>query len=592
MNPTDINLLDPELQMLINNKESGYNYRERRQDDWTENYTLYRDRVVINRLTQRQSVNLPLMKLAIRTNLKDVDDMPVIYFTNRSNNKQKEVYQNEHWKETLKQNNAEIQDIVDKKQQMLFGRTFDQWQIINGKIKWTIQDPADITVDRYVDPSDLDSARWLIHSHIFIPISVLEDDPDYDKESLKSIRAFFSTDEGLIKSESNEQSYLKKQQKMQDMGLIDALDPVLGETYVELTMHFVKFKDKEDSEEQIYLFVEAEDMEIIMKKPLAEVIGSTKDDYWKTHFPYNSWADDVDRQDFWTDAVADIIRNPNKIANAWFSQLVENRTLKNLNMNIFNSNIEGFVPQTWTPQAWGMYGIPVPPGQKVEDVFHQMPVQDLSDSLDEMNFIIAMIEKATGATPTKQGVQTANKITLGEVELALNEATERVKGMSKYYTPAWHKRAEKYLKLIEAAHDKLDPMTIYKKGRNTDDIYERTIIPNDWMDDAGYGIKIWSQDEKNTKDLQSMQKWDVVKKTMPDNPKVDDIHKRKLLEFVDAEPDDINSIMEYEKQKQEALMNPMGNGVVEGQIMPNNGIGAQFSPPNQPALQPQPGGVG
>ena len=50
----EITVIDPELQVLLGNKQDGYNYRERRQQDWTENYTLYRDRVTINRLTQRQ----------------------------------------------------------------------------------------------------------------------------------------------------------------------------------------------------------------------------------------------------------------------------------------------------------------------------------------------------------------------------------------------------------------------------------------------------------------------------------------------------------------------------------------------------------
>src|SRR3990167_4149977 len=116
----------PEVEMLRRNKTSGFNYRERRQSDWDENYTLSRDKVVINRLTQRQSVNLPLMKTVLRTTLKDIDDMPVILMENLSNDKQKEVFLNEYWKWTLDVNNAELQDIVDKKQELMFGRTFDQ----------------------------------------------------------------------------------------------------------------------------------------------------------------------------------------------------------------------------------------------------------------------------------------------------------------------------------------------------------------------------------------------------------------------------------------------------------------------------------
>src|SRR3990167_6235602 len=102
---------DPEFLMLQRNKESGYNYRKRRHPNWDENYELYRDKVIVNRLTQRQSVNLPLMKLVMQTLLKDIDDMPVLYFENLDNDKEAETFKNEYWKWTSEQNSMEIQDI-------------------------------------------------------------------------------------------------------------------------------------------------------------------------------------------------------------------------------------------------------------------------------------------------------------------------------------------------------------------------------------------------------------------------------------------------------------------------------------------------
>lgn len=42
-------------------------YRERRHSEWTENYILYRYRVVTNRLTQRQSINVPYITTMIST---------------------------------------------------------------------------------------------------------------------------------------------------------------------------------------------------------------------------------------------------------------------------------------------------------------------------------------------------------------------------------------------------------------------------------------------------------------------------------------------------------------------------------------------
>jgi len=543
---------NPELEMLRLNKQSGYNYRERRQPDWLENYTLYRDKVTVNRLTQRQSVNIPLMKQTIRTLLKDVDDMPVLFFDNLDNDKDAEIFQNEYWKWTGEQNSFELQDIVDKRQMFLYGRSFDQWQIIDGKIKMTILDPHDILVSRYTDPVDLNTSRFLIHTHIFEPLSAIEKNKMYDKAAIRRIKTFYATKQGLMKAKSNEEMLIAKNQKLRDMGVDDIDDPILGETYVEITLHFLY----RDDDEQLYLYVEADDMEILMKKPLEEVIGKTKDNYWRTHYPYNSWADDVERQDFWSDAVADMVRTPNKVLNSFFSQMIENRTLRNFGMYWYDSTKEGFNPSTNKPIPFGQYGVPGKPS----DVMEKIDIPDLSESLDEMEFIIGMVEKASGATATQQGTQVDKQVTLGEVQLALGEAKERIKGMSKFYTPAWKRRGEIFLKLIEAAPEKIDAVKLYKKGRNTNNIYMRELEPKNWMTDAGYQTKVWSQDEKNTQDSDSIQKMNVAKSMMPYNVKLAEVYNRKLLEFADLSPDEINEIMEMEQQniQQQALMAEQG----------------------------------
>lgn len=591
---TGVELKSPELQMLSLNKQSGYNYRERRQEDWHENYLLYRDKVKVNRLTQRQSVNLPLMKQTIRTLLKDVDDMPLIYFENLDNDKQAEIFQNEYWQWTIGSecNSMEVKDIIDKRQEMLMGRTFDQMQIADGKILITIEDPEDMLVDRYTDPADLDTARFLIHTHIFRPLSSLSNNKDYDQAAVRKLQDFYASQQGILKAADNARSLTEKNRKMADMGVTDIDSPVLGETYVELSMHFV-FREKDswtndegkkvEVKDQYMMYVEADDQEILMKKPLDVVIGKTKDDYWQTHLNYNSWADDVERQDFWSDGVGDVVRVPNKVINIWFSQLVENRTLRSFGMNYYDSTVEGFTPPTIDPEPWGWVGVPGKP----QDVFQKIDIPDLSESLDEMQFLIGMNDRATGATATQQGVPSERQITLGEVKLALTEAKERTKGMSKFYTHAWRKRAEKFLKLIEAAPDKLDAVKIYKEGRNSSDIYEAEISPADWMTKSGYKVKIWSQEDKANQDIQQLQKLTALRAIIPGNPKLEEIIQRKSLEFADLKPEEINDIVTIEREKRDAMMaaaqaNQTG---MPGTIGPGQVTGA---PTQLPAAVPPP----
>lgn len=569
---------DPELYALEQNKESGYNYQERRRDDWDETYALFRDKVVVNRLTQRQSVNLPMMKLACQTNLKDIDDMPIIYFENLDNDKQAEVFKNEYWKYTGEINNFEIQDIVDKKQEWLYGRSFDQWQIIDGKVKMTVQDPMDILVDRYCDPYDLHSSRFLIHNHIFVPLSTLENNKDYDQKKVRELKKWYATQAGLVKVASNEDMLNEKNKKMRDMGVADVDAPILGETIVELSLHFVKRQEGKEVE-QIWMYVECDDQAILMKKRLEEVIGKTTDHYFRDHYPYVSWAGDVDKQDFWSDGKGDIVRTPNKVLNSWFSQLVENRTLRNFGMHYFDSTIEGFVPQTFTPIPWGWYGVPGKP----QEVLQKIDIPDLSESLDEMQYVQEMVEKATGATPTQQGVQTERQVTLGEVQLALGQAQERSKSYSKFYTQAWKDRGTLFVKLIEAGADKLDAVTIYKKGKNTDNIFSREITPDDWASESGYRVRVWSQDDKNKANTDSLEKLNAAVMNIPGNAKLQEIYQRKLLEFSDLTPDEINSVMELEQQKREALTSNLGG------IIPPGGQPGQPGMPQQPGQPVQPG---
>lgn len=570
-----IELKDPELQMLTLNKQSGYNYREHRQEDWTETYLLYRDKVKVNRLLQRQSVNIPLVKQTVNTILKDNDDMPLIYFENLDNDKQAEIFQNEYWSWTISPecNNMEIKDIVDKRQEILFGRTFDQMQIADGRILMTIEDPMDILVDRYTDPTDIDTARFLIHTHIFKPLSALAQNEDYDKQAVQRLQKFYATQQGLLKADENKQSLTEKNKKLRDLGVDDVDDPVLGETYVELSMHFVFREEdtwfnpdanegrggKETVKDQYMMYVEADDQEILMKKPLEKVLGTTEDHYWQTHLNYNSWAEEVERQDFWSDGKGDVARMNNKIVNVFFSQKVENRTMASFGMNYYNSDIEGFTPPSIEPEPWGWVGVPTG-GRDIREVFQKVDIPTLSDSLEDINFVIGLNDRATGATATQQGVPTERQITLGEVKLALAEGKELTKGMSKFYTNVWQKRAEKFLKLIEANPDKIDAVKIYKKGKSSNDIYETEISPKDWMTKSGYRVKIWSQDQKDTEDLQKLQKLAAVRNMIPGNPKLEEIIQRKSLEFADLKPEEINDIIRIENEKRDA--------VASGQVQP------------------------
>jgi len=148
-----------------------------------------------------------------------------------------------------------------------------------------------------------------------------------------------------------------------------------------------------------------------------------------------------------------------------------------------------------------------------------------------------------------------------------------------------------FIKLVEGSPDKLDAVKVYKKGRNTDNVYSREIAPHDWMTESGYQCKVWSQDEKDAQDVNILQKQNAVKNAMPMNPKVNDIYNRKLLAWADYSPDEINDIMKWEQEQRDALMAQLAAqaGMMGGQP---GGAGRPVTPGGaQPTPAPRPPGL-
>lgn len=583
------------LEIIALHKQGGYNFRERRHDDWTENYSLYRDKILTNRLTQRQSVNIPLMKYQIKTILANVDEPPALWFRSVDNDEQREVYYNEHWKYAARENKLVLKDIVDKKQVCLFGRSFKKLNIVDGKFTFEIIDPQDILVDRYIDPSRIDSVRFLCQQHIYKTLSEIEKNPDYDKEAIARLKKFYAEKAGLVKSEENAQDVADKKDRMERLGVPDVDNPVLGETYLELNenLMYLKYEGKDDY--GLHLITTTVGTteggnEVLCKKPLNRVIGMTEDDYWKDHVNYTTWADDTERTDFWSDGVADILRMPNRIINAWFSQDVENRTLRNFGMNYYDSSKEGYVPQTFTPIAWGWYPVPGKP----TDVVQRVEIPALDGNLDGINFVMGIAEKATAASATTQGAVETKKVTLGEVELALQNAKERIKSMEVFYNDSWEEFGVKYTKMLEAAGDKLNEIRITRPGREDKKMYTTVIKPEDWKTKNGYFTEVKMMKDKSQEDMNQIQILQAVKQMMPINKPLDLILKKKTLEFAGLTAGESQSVLEADKQDQikieeaKAKLDAAAETNQNNTTMPGNGTPAPGTPMNTSSPSPAP----
>lgn len=549
--------------------EEGYEWQERRHDDWRENYTLSRDKVITNRLTQRQSVNIPLMKQILKTILSKIDDFVDLEFTNLDNDKQRELFYNTYWNDVVKDDNSlELKDMVDKKQVLTFGRSFEKLNVVNGKIKFHIVHPQDMRVDRFLDPTDLDSARYVIQGNIFSTLSDLKLNDSYDQSVIDELETFYATEAGLIKSSEDAEKWREKNQMMRDMGSTDVDDPQVGQTVIQMQEGFIKVWNPKTEDEEIILTVTA-NSKLVYAEFLETIIGETADHYWRSHYPFESWAEDLDNNDFWCDGVADSVRVPNKIVNAWFSQMVENRTLTNLGMNYYNSTVGGedgdFIPQTFEPAAFGWYPVPGNPNE----IIKRIDIPPLDGNLEEINFVVQIAEKASAATAITQGVSEQRKITLGEVELLAGNAMDRIQSMSLFYRKAWLKLGKKYVKLVEAMGDELEAVKIYKKGYRGN-VFSKEIAPKDWHAENGYSVEVISKKDKAERDLEQIQKLSAVRSQFPTNVAMTEIYNKKLLDLGGLSPDEVKRIMDEERKRTEdAMKNP-----------------AMLPPSNTPTLMP------
>lgn len=565
-------------------EDSGYNYKKRRIPEWDENYALYRGRVQLNRLTQRQTVMLPVMKYALNTLRKDIDDAPALHFNNLDNDPQKEVYYNESFKQYMKDAKGVIKDIHDKNNAMLFGRTFKKLNIVNGKFDFDIVDPIDMGVDRYHDKAKLDTSRFLTQKHIFKAITEIESMTAWDQSEIKRLREYYSTEEGVIKSDRNAEEYTDKNKRLEELGVEDLIDPIVGETIVELTEFYSYDTDENHDSEVLFVTVRAEDSYILFKAPLCEVLGDTEDDYWHTHFPYVTWGIDPDASDFWCDGIADTLRMICKIINSWFSQEVENRTLATMGMNFYDSSNKAFVPQTFQPIPFGFYPVPGDPNKVLKTVF---PAK-LDSNMDGINFLMGIAEKASAATAANQGTVEKGSVTLGEVQLAISNAKDRVKSLAVFYNDSWEEFGIKYTKIIEGSMHLLEDIKVTKKGRNTNKQYSKIISPMDWKTKSGYYCEVKMLTNKEQEDIQQLQKMQAARQFFPNNRKFNSIIQRRAAEFAGINAEEVQLVMDEEEANFLAMQEAAQNGMMPPD--PNNPNPAQPSQPMLPAkgLNPQP----
>lgn len=530
---------DVNLEALKTDLDGDRKFRERRHPQWTENYQLYRDTVITNRLTQRQSVNVPLMKETIRTQLSRAGEPAALAFEDYGNDGQRELLMNAYWEKVAETSKYEKLDVVDKKNEGLYGRSYTMLNIVNGMVQITVHDPFDVLVDRFALPWDIDSARRVTLVGIYRSLSELALNPLYDTNAIAELRKFFMTQQGMVKSAQNAEVIRDRNQRLSDMGVPDINNPILGETYVELNVVQQKVWHEDEKQDVVHVVVLANNSTKLMDKPLRDLLGVN-------FLTWTSWTGDVEATDWNSDGAGDIVRVPNQILNVYFSQMVENGVLRGYGMNFYDASVkEDWTPAGFAPTPWGFYPLPGKPAEMLQHV----EVPEIPGRMEEMNMIKAMVETATAATALQKGDTPKGTQTLGEVELMVAKADERMKDVPKFARIHAKELGTKFAALVSAAAKKklLSPVTLHKKGASGQ-YYPYTLDPSVLHSPEGYACVVTQKAEKEAESLSMIQKLRIGSQMFPMNAPLQRILKERTLSWLDLPPEEKREVMEFDDQ--------------------------------------------
>ncbi len=530
---------DPYIEKLQAEKKSANELQLRKHEDWNDNYELYKNKVRTNRLTQRQAVNIPLMKETVKTLLSRIDDPPTVDWQELSGDEEKELVYQEIWDDQARQNKLELVDVLDKKNVLLYGLGTKKLNIDKKGVPIDALDVFDVVFDPLMEPGKVDTARFIVHQNIFRSIREILADERYTTAGKKDLKIWADSSPGITQANHNKEAFEEKMKRLEAVGVNDKDFPLYagGDRLINLTEHYTTMWNvgKKGWEKRVAVY--ADDTVLLLDETLDDLLGV---DFW----PFVVWAEDPETSDIYPDAVADLVRTPNKVMNVWFSQLIENRTLKNFQMHWFLPG-QSYTPQTYQPGPGVM--LPAPPGDDINKVIKPVEVSGLDDTFDAIGALTNIVERGSGATALEKGTPEQGTQTLGEIQILVGKANERTVGMAKFYRLAWYELAWKWDKLMHANAPKV--IELYKKGRSGK-LYPKRIFKNDWMSDAGYEPVITSSSEQETETLKGVQKWQFVIGQNPNNAELRKIALKRELELLDLTPEELRAVVDEEERMQ------------------------------------------
>lgn len=555
--------------------DAGIKYRKRRQKDWDENYTLYRNKVKLNRLTQRQPMNVPLMKETIQTLGAKTNAPLYMDFESRDGELDKEIVMSTLFRTATDGDLMNLKCRVDKKQTYLSGRGHMGLEVdpnYDYLIRFTVEDPYDIVIDPGVSPWDIETARFVHNDNIFKPLHEVLRNGRFDKEAREKVRQDYQgsqTSYGV----RNDSNYKRKQERLQQIGYVDIEKLGNLDKMVHLQYCHTYVWDAGTKEYIKYYVVRADGKHILRAAPHKEVYGVD-------FYLLETWATDLEATDYWSDSIADIVRIPNKAVNTWISQYLENRTLHGFGMNFYDTTAtENWQPQKFDPKPFGWYPLPGKP----QDVYQRVDIPELKGTLQDIQFIIGIAERASATGAIEKGAVEDVKRTLGEIEIAVSNALERTNDIAPLYNAAYERLVQKWQQLMIANIDEKE-IKLYKKAPSGE-LVGKTITRADIESENGYEIRAVDKAQRVLEKTDEIVKLRAARESFPQNKAFKKAEQRRLMQLLDLDPHEAEEIEQEELENAERALEAIQAGLPPEQALPEQ-VPAPLPMPDN--AQPQP----
>ncbi len=125
------------------------------------------------------------------------------------------------------------------------------------------------------------------------------------------------------------------------------------------------------------------------------------------------------------------------------------------------------------------------------------------------------------------------------------------------------------------SQNKATPITLYKEAPNGE-MYKKEIFPSDWILPEGYECKVSVRADKDMADQFALQKAQYVITNFQQNPTALRIARRKQLEIMGWDDDEINEAMAAEEMAQDMAM-PMDDGTEQIETPKGQATGRPFN---------------